>query len=94
MTRARKPAAPAHARLAAAAALIAEDYLRFLAGWDDAEQVKAFAARQAAARAALAHLELLQKLAGDPEEARASIGQVRQMLIEQAREATSEPEQT
>lgn len=90
--RKRPPAArAANARLAEAATLIAEDYLRFMSSdWEDQEAVRAFAARQAAAKAALAHLELLQKLAGDPEGARDSIAQVRQLLVQQAREAVSE----
>ncbi len=79
-----------NAKLAEAAKLIAEDYLRFVssADWQDPEAVKAFAARQAAAKAALAHLELLQKLAGDPQEARESVERCRAMLVERAQEAT------
>jgi hypothetical protein len=78
------------ARLAEAAALVAEDYLRFLssADWQDPEAAKVFAARQAAAKSALAHLELLQKLAGDPEEARESVARCRALLLEKAQEAT------
>ncbi len=80
----------ADTRLAEAARLIAEDYLRFLSSdWTDAEAVKAFAARQAAAKAALSHLELLQKLAGDPEEARGAVARVRAALVAEAREAVA-----
>ncbi len=51
--------------------------------------MKAFAARQAAAKAALSHLELLQKLAGDPEEARGAVARVRAALVAEAREAVA-----
>lgn len=82
---ARRPAADA--RLADAARLVAEDYLRFVASgeWLDPEAAKAFAARQAAAKAALAHLELLRRVAGGADDAREGLD--RAQLVAQAREA-------
>ncbi len=88
---ARRP--PADPRLAEAARLIAEDYLRFVStgDWLDPEAAKAFAGRQAAAKAALAHLELLRKLAGDAEEPREE--DARAQLMAEAREATRDTDE-
>ena len=55
------------AQLAAAVQTILDDYRRFLAE-GEAGDPKAFAARHAAARSALAHLDQLMKFAGDTEE--------------------------
>jgi len=65
MTTKRKPKIDTD--VPAAVKLILDDYQAFLAGGPHAqdEGAKAFAARHAAARAALAHLEQLLKLAGD-----------------------------
>ena len=51
--------------LPAAAKLILQDYQDFVAGEADDGESKLFAARHAAARAALAHLEQVLKLAGE-----------------------------
>jgi hypothetical protein len=57
-------------QLAEAIQKVAQDYLRFLAtasaGID--EDARSFAARHGAAKAALAHLEVLVKLAGETDE--------------------------
>ena len=53
------------ADLPAAARLILQDYQDFVAGPADDAESKLFAARHAAARAALAHLEQVLKLASD-----------------------------
>ena len=61
--------APLDADLTEAARLVLEEYRSFLQG-DTEEDAKAFGARHAAARAALAHLEHVLKLARDSGEAR------------------------
>jgi hypothetical protein len=57
------------ADLTEAAQLVLEEYRSFLQG-DTEEDAKAFGARHAAARAALAHLEHVLKLARDSGEAK------------------------
>jgi hypothetical protein len=69
-------------QLAAAAQSILEDYRRFLAE-GEAGDPKAFAARHAAARSALAHLDQLMKLAGEAAEEDAAATD----CIDQARQA-------
>jgi hypothetical protein len=61
--------APLDAEMQEVAALILADYRHFLFGGQQMEDgvAKAFSARHTAGRAALAHLELALKLAGDTE---------------------------
>ncbi len=66
--RKRRPPTLDEAQVAAAARGILDDYQRFLASAPadgEAGDSKAFAARHAAARSALAHLDQLMKLAGE-----------------------------
>ncbi|RYJ04444.1 MAG: hypothetical protein EON47_00330 [Acetobacteraceae bacterium] len=78
--------------LPTAAKLILRDYQDFIAGGADDGEAKLFAARHAAARAALAHLEQVLKLANDAgtaEEVRevaASITEWRARMPPQAQE--------
>ncbi len=73
-TRAKRTPPPlTEADRAAVARLILDDYRRFLS--DPDADPKAFAARHAAGKAALAHLDQLMKMGGPGEEAAAGAGE-------------------
>ena len=89
----RKPRGDAD--LPAAARLILQDYQDFVAGGADDSESKLFAARHAAARAALAHLEQVLKLASDAgsaEEAREVAATIAEWRTRMPPEAQEEPE--
>lgn len=77
-----------HAQYAATSELIVRSYNelveRITNGTATPEEVKEFATRHTAARAALAHLDHLKKLAGPDEEAASA---AREALLTQARDA-------
>jgi hypothetical protein len=78
-----------------AARLILQDYQDFVAGAADDGESKLFAARHAAARAALAHLEQVLKLASDAgtaEEAREVAATITEWRARMPPEAQEEPE--
>jgi hypothetical protein len=84
----RRPSSLDEAQVAEATRGILDDYRRFLASAPqdgEAGDSKAFAARHAAARSALAHLEQLLKLAGDNQDEDAAA--VTQDCIAEARQA-------
>ena len=72
-TRTKRPPPLTDADRAAVARLIVEDYRRFLS--DPDADPKAFAARHAACKAALAHLDQIMKTGGPGEEATAGAGE-------------------
>ena len=89
----RKPRGDAD--LPAAARLILRDYQDFVADAADDGESKIFAARHAAARAALAHLEQVLKLASDAgtaEEAREVAASIAEWRARMPPEAEEEPE--
>lgn len=99
MRRPIRPARPPLPREALAAAMtrVAEDYAVFVAAAPRGEELtdpKAFAARQAAARAALAHIaELAELAAGAAEEEPAASPQAG-ALIDEARAGLAEEGET
>jgi hypothetical protein len=93
MTTKRKPKIDTD--IPAAVKLILDDYQAFLAGGPHAQEdgaTKAFAARHAAARAALAHLEQLLKLAGDDPPGEAVTESITKWRALMPPEAKEEPE--
>jgi hypothetical protein len=85
MRRRRPPGVPV--KLADAVAEVTADYLGFLRAsrTQEPEDAKAFAARHAAAKAALAHIEQILKLASGSEEEAADLVTETQSLLTQAR---------
>lgn len=90
MTRRRAAASGLPALLAGAEEEVARDYRRLLRAEPDPEECRLFAARHAALKAALAHLEALRKLGGPAEGAARGAEEAAALLARAREEATGD----